>query len=313
MGITNNFAALSPDKKSMTMKIAYVVYRPADAPPGFVPDEHTLLLQFLQQKELDITEVAWAGEGVQWEDFDCVVLKSPWDYVWQEQEFYAWMNKVTSMNITLLNPAHIVQWNCDKHYLQDIAAAGMNVLPTVFLEKNAVFEPAVHFKNFHTDQLIVKPCVSGASRHTFKLRLNDAHLTPVINELLQSEAMMVQPFMPEVMNEGEWSLLYFNGRFSHSLLKTPVGNDFRSQPQFGAAVQGKLPPDSVLAEAAGYVDVFAKGCLYARVDGLIINGSFYLMELELADPVLFLDTYSGGYENYYKALSALLPVERKQS
>jgi hypothetical protein len=112
--------------------------------------------------------------------------------------------------------------------------------------------------------------------------------------------------MPQINEEGEWSMVFFGGKFSHALVKIPPRDDFRSQPQFGGVVRGRVPAPDVLASAKRYVAQFAKGCLYARVDGLIINGEFHLMELELIDPYLFLSTCADGYENYYQALAACL-------
>jgi glutathione synthase/RimK-type ligase-like ATP-grasp enzyme len=205
----------------------------------------------------------------------------------------------------MLNGADIVKWNSDKHYLKEIADAGLKVIPTAFLERRTVFEPA---KYFDAKDVIVKPCISGASKNTFKISAGGN--ADAINNLLQHEAMMVQPYMPQVNEEGEWSLIFLGGKFSHALLKTPAKEDFRSQPQFGGVVQGKQPSPGLLTAATLYVAQFASDCLYARVDGLIIDGEFHLMELELIDPYLFLSTYPQGYENYYAALrksaSALL-------
>ncbi|HYE53731.1 MAG TPA: hypothetical protein VD996_02775 [Chitinophagaceae bacterium] len=288
------------------MKIAYIVYRD-NGPFSFADKEHDSLLQFLQDKRLDIHLEAWADETVDWKKYQCIVLKSPWDYVDKPQQFYTWLNYIKQLGVTLLNPANIVQWNCDKHYLREIAHAGLRIIPTYYLEQGDTFSADTFFEQLQTSKIIVKPCISGASKNTFLITTNDTSATSAINQLLQNEAMMVQAFLPQI-NEGEWSLLFFNGKFSHALIKIPNQQDFRSQPQYGSTVLSIDPGKEVLQTAQAYVDRFAKDCLYARVDGLMIDNEFHLMELELIDPYLFLDTTNGGEENYYEALKELLLV-----
>jgi len=274
------------------VKLAYIFYD--DGGPLSADREHYVLLQFLQEKGLDIHKEEWTDKTVDWRQYQCIVLKSPWDYVAKTELFYEWLDKMKQLNIPMLNNADIVKWNSNKHYLLDIERAGLKIIPTTFLEKGTVFEYS------GPSDLIVKPCISGASQNTFKISSgSDLH---AINKLLQQQAMMVQPFMQQVNEEGEWSLVFLGGRFSHALVKTPAKEDFRSQPQFGGVVQGKKPPERLLESATRYVTEFAKGCLYARVDGLIIDGEFHLMELELIDPYLFLATYPAAYEHYYIAV-----------
>ena len=287
------------------MKIAYIVYIDKD-PDAYPYPEHDLLLQYLQDKGLDIQHEEWADESVDWTKYSCIVHKCPWDYVAKTQLFYNWLEKIKALGIPMHNPADILKWNSDKHYLQDIANAGLKVIPTIFLESGTKFRAAEYLKQFNSTGIIVKPCISGTSRNTFKITNENTADETLINQLLQQEAMMVQPFMPQVIEEGEWSLLFFNGRFSHALLKTPVNGDFRSQANFGARIQPRMPEPGVLESAGRYVSTFANGCLYARVDGLIIENEFYLMELELIDPVLFLSTHAEGYEKYYIALRELI-------
>lgn len=278
------------------VKIAYVYYE--DGGP-LSDKEHELLLQFLQAKGLNIHKENWDDGSVDWMQYQCIVLKSPWDYVFKTKLFYEWLDKIKQLNILMLNSADIIKWNSDKHYLKDIAAAGLKVIPTAFLQKGEPFHPEDYFKLFNTNTLIVKPCISGASRNTFKIT---AESEPV--EV--TESTMIQPFVPQVNEEGEWSLVFLGGKFSHALVKTPAKEDFRSQPQFGGMLQGKQPPASLLNSAAQYVAEFARGCLYARVDGLMIDNEFHLMELELIDPFLFLSIYPPGYDNYFEALKNLL-------
>jgi glutathione synthase/RimK-type ligase-like ATP-grasp enzyme len=290
-----------PPKKKGTMQFAYIVYSPG-GDYSFADVEHNGLMDFLKQKGLDIRKEDWDDERVDWKQYQCIILKSPWDYVEKMELFDEWLKKIESLNILLLNPANIVRWNSDKHYLKDIAAANLKVLPTEFLEAGEKFDQQKYFAAFATSKVVVKPCVSGASKNTFVVTRDSTGKIDTINKLLEQEAMMVQPFMPQINDEGEWSFLFFSGEFSHALLKTPASGDFRCQEQFGGSVTRKYPDEKQLAAAKEYVDQFAKGCLYARVDGLMIEGTFYLMELELIDPYLFLDVDKLSYERYYAAL-----------
>ncbi|MGB8192065.1 MAG: hypothetical protein WCF67_09105 [Chitinophagaceae bacterium] len=287
------------------MKLAYIVYE-SDGEYSFADVEHNSVLEYLQQKGFDAHKEAWADKAVDWEQYQCIILKSPWDYVEKMNQFKQWLDKIVSLNIQLLNPADIVLWNSDKHYLNDIAGAGLKVIETAFIEKGERFEPAKHFTSFNTGKLVVKPCISGASKNTFVITQDKMAAVETINSLLQHEAMMVQPFLSRINEEGEWSMIFFGGQFSHALVKTPADGDFRSQPQFGAVLSGRTPAPAVLKTAQEHVDKFAKGCLYARVDGLVIEGAFYLMELELIDPYLFLSVDEKGYQRYYEAVKRLV-------
>jgi glutathione synthase/RimK-type ligase-like ATP-grasp enzyme len=126
-----------------------------------------------------------------------------------------------------------------------------------------------------------------------------------VRALLSQQAFLVQPFIPQIEDEGEWSLLFFNGRFSHALLKKPTAGDFRVQQHFGGTIHAATPPTDLLVRATRYVTRFAPGCLYARVDGVRARGAFLLMELEIIEPFLYLLTHPDSYGNYYRALVEL--------
>ncbi len=289
------------------MKIAYVTYEDQGKYASNVENEDQKLLAFLQEKGLDITEVVWSDPLVEWQAFDVAVLKSPWDYFDRIAEFYAWISRIEQLNVRLLNPVDIVRWNSDKHYLQDIAAAGLPVTPTRFIEKGTRPDLRPFFKEFGTDRLIIKPSISGGSKHTFQFTETDIpELEPRIGELLKEEGFMVQPFLKEVQEEGEWSLLFFNGKFSHCLLKKAKAGDFRVQHYLGGTIHPHVPEPEMLLSAERYVREFAAGCLHARVDGVMTGGVFRLMELELIEPFLFLFTSKDSYRHYYEGLLGVL-------
>ncbi len=285
------------------MKIAYILYHNQGSYHPDLEAENNGLLQFLLDQGLDIHSEIWDDPDVDWSSYDVAILKAPWDYFEKIDHFYAWLTMLERLGVRLLNPAPRVRWNADKHYLADIGAAGLPVTPSVFLERGAVADLTRYLEHFDTDRLIVKPCVSGGSKNTFALRREEA---PAVAErlgtLLQGEAFLVQPFIPQIEEEGEWSLLFFNGRFSHALLKKPVAGDFRVQQHFGGTIHPATPPAGLLAQATQYVAQFAQGCLYARVDGVRTRGAFLLMELEIIEPFLYLLTHPEGYGNYYRAL-----------
>ncbi|WP_266368940.1 ATP-grasp domain-containing protein [Tellurirhabdus rosea] len=290
------------------MKIAYITYEDEGkytAPVG--GDEEGDLLRFLSSKGLSVHKEVWTDPAVRWEAYDLALLKSPWDYFDKIGSFYAWLDTIRAAGVRLLNPVEVVRWNSDKHYLADIAAAGLPVTPTLFLEKDTRPDLTACFDQFGTDRLIVKPCVSGGSKNTFALtREQVAESSPRVEELLKQEAFMAQPFIEEIRTEGEWSLLFFGGQFSHCVLKKAKPGDFRVQHYLGGTIHPQVPAADLLAQASAYVEQFAKGCLYARVDGTLINGRFVLMELELIEPFLFLFTHPESFENYFRALDRMV-------
>ena len=290
------------------MNIALVTYhdKGAYASPT-VANEDDSLLHFLKTKGLTIEKVIWNDTNVRWEDYDLAILKSPWDYFDLIGDFYNWLAELKSKNIRLLNPIDLVKWNADKHYLYDIEKAGLKVTPSIFIKQGTHIDLNSYLDTFNGNQLIIKPCVSGGSKNTFKVTAaNVEEVNPKLDLLLQEEDFIIQPFLTEIEEEGEWSFLFFGGKFSHALLKKAKAGDFRVQHALGGTIHPQSPPQNLLEDAQKYVDQFAKDCLYARVDGTIVDQKFLLMELELIEPFLFLDTFENSYENYYQALSQLI-------
>ncbi|MBX3256459.1 MAG: hypothetical protein KF862_20150 [Chitinophagaceae bacterium] len=285
------------------MKIAFITYSGNghySAANNF--NEYDDLLPYLQQQGLDISAEIWDDPNVDWSKYTIALLKTPWDYFQKFEAFKAWLNKIESLSIRLLNDYNIVRWNMDKHYLKDIAAAGLEVIPAVFLDKGAEVSLLPLFEELNTLQLIVKPCVSGGSKNTIIVQKTEAgKRQKEVDALLSMGDFIVQPLMDEVY-EGEWSFIFFNGHYSHTVLKKPAKGDFRVQQIYGGTIETLFPGRAVIDRAKSYVDRFVPRVLYARVDGLMIKGRFVLMELELVEPFLYLSYGENAVQNYYNAL-----------
>lgn len=293
------------------MNIAYVCYQPVGN-FSVIENENDLLLEFLQKKGLSIQKEIWDDPKVDWTKYELAIIKAPWDYFDKYEQFLQWLTLLESLNISLLNPVSTIRWNSDKHYLKDIENEGFEVIPFQFIEKKENTDLSKYFKLFNCEKLIIKPTISGGAKNTFAVTKTEIdQISPTIYSLLQEESFMVQPFIKEIQKEGEWSFLFFNGKFSHCILKKVKSGDFRVQHIHGGSVHPvKNPPAELLKSAEEYINTFANDCLYARVDGVVINGKFSLMELELIEPYLYLFTHEEGFENYYLALQELLkPVK----
>jgi glutathione synthase/RimK-type ligase-like ATP-grasp enzyme len=291
------------------MKIALVTYQDKGAYHAIdVSNEDEQLIDFLRSKDLDIKKEIWNNPDVEWEAYDLAIVKSPWDYFDLIHDFYTWLNDMDQREVKLLNPSSVLKWNADKHYLKDIQEAGLLVTPTVYLSKRNKVDVSIYFSEFNVGKLIVKPAVSGGAKNTFKVTPNNASdISDKLNVLLQEEDFIVQPFLEEVAIEGELSFLFFGGVFSHAVLKKAANGDFRVQSTFGGTVHPITPTSKMISAATAYVDQFAKNCLYARVDAVIVKEQFMLMELELIEPYLFLDTSQNSLDRYYQSLMPLLP------
>jgi len=290
------------------MNIALVTYLDKGAyDSATVESEDDKLLNFLKEKGLNIEKVIWNDRDINWEDYSLAILKSPWDYFDLIEEFYHWLDHLEAKKVKLLNPIDVVRWNANKQYLREIEAAGLKITPGFFIQNQESVNLEFFFEKFNTSKLIVKPCVSGGAKNTFKVTAeNVEEVNQKLNLLIQDEDFIIQPFLPEILESGEWSFIFFNGVYSHSLIKKAKPGDFRVQPAHGGSVHPQKPSAELIATAEQYVKLFAKDCLYARVDGTFVNREFLLMELELIEPFLFLNTDPQNYERYYKALQELM-------
>ena len=290
------------------MNIALVTYNDNGAYHNQnTENEDDVLIRYLQSKGLTLEKTIWNNPAINWESYDLVLLKSPWDYFNLIDDFYQWLTAMENKKVKLINPIPTIKWNADKHYLKDIEEGGLKIAPCVFLEKGKKVNLNDYFITLNAEKLIVKPAVSGGSKNTFKISAqNVEEVNQHLQVLLDVEDFIVQPFLNEIEEEGEWSFLFFGGKFSHALLKKAKAGDFRVQHVFGGTIHPHQPSEELIEKAQSYVDQFAKGCLYARVDGVIVNQQFLLMELELIEPFLFLDTNKQSLENYYQALLNLI-------
>lgn len=286
-----------PDNK----KIALICEDPANL-FEMARNEDKKLLETLNNHGWTAEAKDWKNQSADWSSYDLVILKSPYDYHNRLEEFKIWLHKLAALGVRLLNPVETVLWNADKHYLREINDAGFYIIPSVFLEKDVPTDIFALFAQLGTDKIIVKPCVSGGSKNTFTLVRGETDLaTHPLNELLQQEAFIAQPFLREI-HAGEWSLIFFGGRFSHAIVKKPKEGDFRVQPQYGATINSVQPDAAVIEEASSLVRRFAGDALYTRVDGVLVDGKLALMELELIEPLLYVAFEEKSLENYMRAL-----------
>ncbi len=272
-----------------------------------VPNEDEMLLNLFTKHHHQVTLKVWDDPSVDWTSYDIIIIKSTWDYfIGKIEKFYQWLTFIKEKNIPCLNHPDLIKWNADKHYLLDIQSAGLNIVPSIIIEKNNLFYADDAFQKFKADELIVKPTISGGAMNTLRLNKNNAKDHEAqINDWLKEQAYLIQPLKKEVIKQGEWSFLFFNGQFSHHLLKVAKEGEFRIQHFFGGKI---ISPDfdrNIINIAQEYVNKFATNSLYARVDGVITENGFELMELELIEPYMFFFTNEQSLENYYNAFEQL--------
>jgi glutathione synthase/RimK-type ligase-like ATP-grasp enzyme len=250
--------------------------------------EERLLMAGLEARGLITKRVAWSNAEFDWKRARAAVFRSTWDYFDRFAEFSAWMDRVAG-GLQFFNTPELLRWNVDKHYLRDLAGRGVNVPVTRFIERGQTTTLDEVMAANGWNEAILKPAVSGAARHTY--RLNAANLEAhesMLRELLREESMMVQPFLGSVLTEGELSLMVIGGRCTHAVRKIAKPGDFRVQDDHGGTVHPHAPTAEEITFAEQAVAACPHSPLYARVDAVRDeSGQLSLMELELVEPELF--------------------------
>ena len=259
------------------------------------PDDH-IAVTALAERGAQVTGAVWNDPSTDWATFDCIVVRSTWDYHRHAERFRDWIGVLSACGANLWNPPALLRWNMEKTYLRDLERAGIRVVPTEWLSSGSEPDLAALLEERRWHDAVVKPVISAAANRTVRI----AHSTVAeshahVAESLQLGDLMVQPFMAEIQKQGEWSLIFIDGEFSHSVRKIPMSGDFRVQAHLGGETVTERPGDAVIADARRVLEVVESPWLYARVDGIETADGFVLLELEMLEPSLyFLHSDSGA-------------------
>ena len=290
------------DRSRSTRQVALVTY---EARPELTDDDR-LLADALSVRGAIVHAVPWSDRAARWDDYDAVVVRSTWDYFLRADEFHRWLARLERERARVFNDVRTLRWNADKTYLRDLAESGIPIIPTRWLQRGSTSSLGELRRATGWSELVVKPTVSGGAHRTWRASPaaemdDDSLLTTMIDD----GPVMVQPLVDAVEREGEWSLLFFDGRYSHAVLKRPRNGDFRVQREHGGSLEPAEPAAGVIAAALRVLEAVSLAGvppLYARVDGCIVEGELLLMELELLEPELFLRCSPTAAERLAEAL-----------
>ncbi len=250
--------------------------------------------------------VYWDDAEIDWSRFSSAIIRSTWDYTDRLPEFLAWADRAAT-HTTLLNPPAVVRWNTHKRYLVELAGHGIAVVPTQLIEVGQ------SLPDFDDAEIVVKPAVGAGSRGARRFLNDAAGAAEHAQGLLDAgRDVLIQPYLGRVDTQGETSLLYFNGRFSHAIRKGPLLSANAD------ATRALFAPERIVAREPGADELalgerilaalpFGQELLYARVDLLRdASGAPTLLELELTEPSLFFATADGSAARFVEAYAERL-------
>jgi len=251
-------------------------------------EEDRILSTALGSRGFTVSRVDWADGNIDWCRFDVIVIRQTWDYFERLDEFRAWLDRVETQTL-VINPVEVIRWNCDKRYLIDLHAAGVPTVPTVVIDRqDPVPELAALLDRSGFSEAVIKPAVSGAGRETYRVaRDGVAALEPTWRRLVAAEAMLVQPFMPAIIEYGELSLMAIDGEVTHGVRKIAAAGEFRVQDDHGGTVHEHDPTPTEIGVTQQAIAAVPGEVAYARIDLVDSETGPCVMELELIEPELF--------------------------
>lgn len=232
---------------------------------------------------LIVEQRVWTDPG-DLSGYDLVLPLFAWGYQRDVAGWYALLDRLEEASLPVANPVPVLRWNSDKAYLGELGAKGVAVVPTVEVDALDDASLTEAMSELMTDEVVIKPAISGGADGTHRI---------VPGAPIPADAMgrrrLVQPLMPGILTEGEYSLFFFAGKFSHAIVKRPASGDFRVQEQFGGREAACEASNDAQALAAQALAAAPAPPVYARVDMVgDALGTLHIMELELIEPSLFL-------------------------
>jgi len=285
-------------------RVALITY---SGVPAITTDDR-LLRDALVARGAEVDARPWDARA-DWSSYHRMVLRSCWNFHHRPREFLLWVDEVKQRHDgSLRNAPALVRWSVDKRYLQDLDAHDVAIVPTIWVsvgegEKVPDLDALIAAQGW-TGGAVVKPAISATAHETWRVAADDRASHQARFEALLAKStsgVMVQPFLPEIQEDGEWSLIFLGGEFSHAVVKRPADGDFRVQHDFGGTVERREPTAALIEDARAVLKAAGRvtntgvdEILYARVDGIVRDGALLLMELEVIEPVLFFSHAPGA-------------------
>lgn len=292
-----------------------VDYFPTAAEPDFIPTEppftpdDQLLVNELRRRGHRVTAVVWGADTSRLaERFDRIIVRSPWDYMDSDdlrQGFLHWLKALAVTGVPVENDLPVMLWLMDKHYLLDFASVGVPIVPTQLIPAGGSFDLETFVERHGA--AIIKPSVSaaGAGLEFLPDRGTARSFQEEFSRRCLRGAQLVQPFLPEIQTNGEWSLVYIGGQYSHGVHKAPAAGQILVHAERGGSLRFADPPAVVRQmgdQAAAVVPkAFAhrgeRCCrmpLYLRIDIIETAAGALLSECEGVEPELFFRARPGS-------------------
>lgn len=242
------------------------------------------------------------GVPVVWDEFtptenSTILIRTPWDYALKREKFQELLHKIESTNSKLINSVDTVRWNMDKSYMNELEGLGIKVVPTSIVKKTKLLPETF---NSLTYPIVLKPLVGAGGKDTFLIN-SAQELTQA--SALEGRDVMAQPYIESVSSIGEYSYLFFDGKFSHCILKTAKKNEFRVQEEHGGTVHKHTPSQAHLDMAIETYKKLNQDYCYARLDFVESGSELLLMELEVIEPQLFFTWAPDAITTFAKAIA----------
>ena len=269
--------------------------------------EDNLLKRELELLGLSVIIKDWKSKNFDWTKTKCAVFRSTWDYFDNFKKFSHWLEK-TKSKTQFINSFDLIKWNLNKTYLFDLKNNGINIPPSILIKKNEAISLNELFQKTCWNEAVIKPVISGAARHTYRInKTNFQNHENNFKKLISKEDFLFQEFMNNIVSEGELSLILISGQYTHAVRKTAKKGDFRVQDDHGGTVEIYHANKQEIQFAENCIKHCPKKAHYARVDIVYDNkNEISLVELELIEPELWFRNNAKSAKLLAKKISNLV-------
>ncbi|MBX2826792.1 MAG: hypothetical protein KTR22_01430 [Flavobacteriaceae bacterium] len=293
----------------ITIVTAKAYDNPKDRPPYVqnIFKEYELLKNALTARGFSVHRTYWDDPDFDWATTKVAVIRTVWDYFERFEAFNHWMEEAAKLT-QLINPLGLQQWNSHKFYLRDLEKNGVRIVPTEFVAKNTQISLKEISANRSWNRLVIKPAISAAAFHTYKVMEDEIEtMEHTFQELLSSRDLLVLEYQETITTIGEASLMVFNGKYTHAILKRAKAGDFRVQDDFGGTVHDYEPSPEEIEFAEFANAQCPEKPAYGRVDIVWdTEGTCYLSEMEFLDPEIWIRNAPESAEHIADSIAGYL-------